>query len=207
MALTVGVDSYCDYSTLVGHLVDLGFGSFVDSNDQATIESAARMAVLTMENLVEWRGAKVEKSQALAFPRTGRDASGVAFSGTPAQVVDCEVLLTGAAEGGPLFSTAGACCRNTLGIALWLSGCPDHAAARAEQGMALARRLAHPFTLGIALTFGCYVRLLRRDRPEAERLSRELVELCVGRAFPSTSPRAASSRGRCGRPTARTRRR
>jgi class 3 adenylate cyclase len=79
---------------------------------------------------------------------------------------------------------AGACCRNTLGIALWLSGCPDHAAARAEEGMALARRLAHPFTLGIALTFGCYVRLLRGDRPEAERLSREVVELCLGQGIP-----------------------
>ena len=79
---------------------------------------------------------------------------------------------------------AGACCRNTLGIALWLAGCPDEASARAEQGVTLARRLAHPFTLAIALTFGCYVSLLRGDREETERLSRELVELCVGQGIP-----------------------
>jgi hypothetical protein len=107
VTLTVGVDSYCDYPTLDGRLVDLGYGDFLDSNDQATIESAARMAVLTMETMVEWRGSKLEESQGLAWPRTGQDASGVAFSGTPAQVVDCEVLLTGAAEAGPLFSTGG----------------------------------------------------------------------------------------------------
>jgi hypothetical protein len=50
--------------------------------------------------------------------------------------------------------------------------------------VALARRLAHPLTLAIALTFGCYVRLLRGDRAEAQRLSRELVELCLGQGIP-----------------------
>jgi hypothetical protein len=107
VSLTAGVDSYCDYSTLVGRLVDLGYGAFVDSNDQAVIESAARMAVLTMESMVEWRGTKSAADQTLAWPRTGQDAGGVAFSGTPGQVIDCEVMLTAAAEGGPLFLTGG----------------------------------------------------------------------------------------------------
>ena len=107
VTLTVGLDSYCDYSTLVGRLVDLGFGSFVDTSDQAAIESAARTGVLTMETMVEWRGAKADPAQALQWPRSGTDRDGLAFSGTPAQVVDCEVLLTGAHEAGPLFSTGG----------------------------------------------------------------------------------------------------
>ena len=79
---------------------------------------------------------------------------------------------------------AGACCRNTLGITLWLSGFPDQAAARVEEGVALARRLAHPFTLAITLAFASWVRLLRGDREEAERLSRELVELCAEQGIP-----------------------
>jgi methenyltetrahydromethanopterin cyclohydrolase len=50
---------------------------------------------------------RVEQSQPLAWPRTGQDAAGLPFSGTPAQVVDCEVLLTGAHEAGPLCLTGG----------------------------------------------------------------------------------------------------
>jgi len=50
--------------------------------------------------------------------------------------------------------------------------------------VAHARRLAHPFTLAIALTSECYVRLLRGDRAEAERLSRALIELCSGQVIP-----------------------
>jgi hypothetical protein len=107
VALTVGLDSYCDYSTLVGRLVDLGFGSFVDSNDQAVLESAARMATLTLDHMVEWRGAKTDPAQVLQWPRVGTDRDGLPFDGTPGPVVDCEVLLTGAAEGGPLFLTGG----------------------------------------------------------------------------------------------------
>jgi hypothetical protein len=107
MALVVGTDSYCDYSTLTDRLLDLGYGSFVDGNDQAIIESAARMAVLTMENMVEWRGTKTDPAQALQWPRIGTDRDGLPFDGTPAQVVDCEVLLTGAHEAGPLFGTGG----------------------------------------------------------------------------------------------------
>jgi hypothetical protein len=107
VALTVGADSYCSYDALVGRLLDLGYGSFVDSNDQVVIESAARMAVLTMESMVSWRGAKVDPAQALQWPRVLADAAGVAFAGTPGQVVDGQVLLTAAHEAGPLFSTGG----------------------------------------------------------------------------------------------------
>jgi class 3 adenylate cyclase/tetratricopeptide (TPR) repeat protein len=79
---------------------------------------------------------------------------------------------------------AGVCCRNTLGLTLWLSGSPDRAAARVEEGLALARRLAHPFTLAITLAFASWVRLLRGDRKEAQRLSRELIELCAEQGIP-----------------------
>ena len=79
---------------------------------------------------------------------------------------------------------AGVCCRNTLGMTLWLSGSPDRAAARAEEGIALARRLAHPFTLAITLAFASWVRLFRGDLEETGRLTRELSELCTGQGIP-----------------------
>ena len=79
---------------------------------------------------------------------------------------------------------AGVCCRNTLGVTLWLSGSPDRAAARVEEGLALARRLAHPFTLAITLAFASWVRLFRGDRKEAEPLNRELIELCAEQGIP-----------------------
>jgi predicted ATPase len=65
-----------------------------------------------------------------------------------------------------------------------LSGFPDRAAARVEEGVALARRLAHPFTLAITLAFASWVRLFRSDRKDAERLSRELTELCAEQGIP-----------------------
>jgi class 3 adenylate cyclase len=79
---------------------------------------------------------------------------------------------------------AGACCRNTLGITLWLSGSPDRAAARSEEGVALARKLAHPLTLAITLAFASWVRLVRGDREEVGLLSCELIELCAGQGIP-----------------------
>lgn len=79
---------------------------------------------------------------------------------------------------------AGACCRNTLGITLWLLGCPDQAAARADEGVALARRLSHPFTLAATLGFASWVRLFRGDHGEAALLSHELIDLCTGQGMP-----------------------
>jgi predicted ATPase len=50
--------------------------------------------------------------------------------------------------------------------------------------VALARKLAHPFTLAVSLVLSSWVRFFRGDRGEAGLLSRELVELCTGQGIP-----------------------
>ena len=91
---------------------------------------------------------------------------------------------------------AGACCRNTLGITLWLSGSPDRAAARAEEGVALARRLAHPFTLAITLAFGVLGPAPAR-RPGGDRAAEPGARRAVRRAGHSRLHRRRPHPGGC----------
>jgi predicted ATPase len=47
---------------------------------------------------------------------------------------------------------AGVCCRYTAGLAAWLTGLPDTALDRAAESVLLAEKLAHPYSLALALT-------------------------------------------------------
>jgi predicted ATPase/transcriptional regulator with XRE-family HTH domain len=55
---------------------------------------------------------------------------------------------------------------------LWCLGYPQQALERSQQGIALAERVAHPFSLAFALAFGAMVRLFRRE-PEPARATAE----------------------------------
>jgi predicted ATPase/transcriptional regulator with XRE-family HTH domain len=55
---------------------------------------------------------------------------------------------------------------------LWCLGYPQQAVERSQQGIALAERIAHPFSLAFALTFGAMVHLFRRE-PEPARATAE----------------------------------
>jgi hypothetical protein len=107
VSLTVGLDSYCDLATLQDRLMALGYGDFLDVHDQSAIESFARQAVLVLDTMVTWRGAKAEPDQPLQWPRTGTDRDGLAFDGTPGAIVDAEVMLCAAAADGPLLGSTG----------------------------------------------------------------------------------------------------
>src|SRR5262245_49667638 len=48
--------------------------------------------------------------------------------------------------------------------ALWVLGYPARAAARMREGLALARSLAHPFSLAHSYRFGAAFHLSRRER-------------------------------------------
>jgi class 3 adenylate cyclase/predicted ATPase len=53
--------------------------------------------------------------------------------------------------------------RTTEGIVSWLLGYPDHALDQSNQGLPLARELAHPFSLAHALHVSALVHQLRRE--------------------------------------------
>jgi tetratricopeptide (TPR) repeat protein len=61
----------------------------------------------------------------------------------------------------------GVACRSWLGWTQWLRGTPDRAVASAEEAIALAERLGHPFTLDFAHLAAATVRLSRGEPGQA----------------------------------------
>jgi class 3 adenylate cyclase/tetratricopeptide (TPR) repeat protein len=61
----------------------------------------------------------------------------------------------------------GACARLLGSWAEWLLGYPDKALASIADSLALAERIAHPFTLSLALTFSAVLHLNRREPERA----------------------------------------
>jgi class 3 adenylate cyclase/predicted ATPase len=72
----------------------------------------------------------------------------------------------------------GVCARYVGAQAEWLLGYPEKALASVADALALGERIAHPFTLSIALTFASVVHLNRRE-PERARLQLEAAEALV----------------------------
>ena len=69
-------------------------------------------------------------------------------------------------------------------MTLWLLGYPDQAERRAQESLAFARELRHPFTLAFCLTgFGFY-HWLRGDYPAAEKALEESLAVCREHGFP-----------------------
>src|SRR5262249_42393939 len=68
-------------------------------------------------------------------------------------------------------------------MTLWLLGYPDQAEVRAQESLAFARELRHPFTLAFCLTgFGFY-HWLSSDYPAAEKTLEESLALCREHGF------------------------
>ena len=54
-------------------------------------------------------------------------------------------------------------CRAYAGVTLWHLGYPDQALQRSHEALALAREVAHPFSLGMALFFAAWVHQCRQE--------------------------------------------
>src|SRR5215813_10198762 len=65
----------------------------------------------------------------------------------------------------------GACALLLGAWAEWLLGYPEKALASSADSISLAERIAHPFTLGLALTFGAVLHLNRREPERALSLA------------------------------------
>ena len=54
-------------------------------------------------------------------------------------------------------------CRAYAALTLWCLGYPDQALQRSHEAVTLARELAHPFSLGVALCFAAILHQFRRE--------------------------------------------
>lgn len=79
----------------------------------------------------------------------------------------------------------GMCCRIFAAYALWYLGYPDQARQRAQEAIDLAREVAHPFSLAMALTLAAEVRLLCRNHEVAQVYLQEALALSKAHGFTS----------------------
>jgi len=66
----------------------------------------------------------------------------------------------------------------------WFLGRPDQALATAQEAMALARRVEHPFSLATALAFAAVFHFMRGERDATREYAEETIALCDRLGFP-----------------------
>jgi hypothetical protein len=66
-----------------------------------------------------------------------------------------------------------------LAVAEWLAGMPERAARTSGEALEIARRVAHPLSLNLALAMAALQRVLARDWETTEALAAELREAGV----------------------------
>ncbi|MCP4662173.1 MAG: AAA family ATPase [bacterium] len=79
---------------------------------------------------------------------------------------------------GLIAADGGVASRSFLALALWHLGFPDRALAASVAAIGRARRIAHPFSVAVALAFGAWLHVYRRE----EELMREHAEELLGLA-------------------------
>jgi class 3 adenylate cyclase/predicted ATPase len=90
----------------------------------------------------------------------------------------------------------GVCSRNFAAHTLWFLGYPDQALAMVRDALALARQLAHPYSLAVAQLYGAMVHLECGQRQAAEDLANASVTLSAEHGFAALLPRGLILRGR-----------
>jgi predicted ATPase len=98
----------------------------------------------------------------------------------------------------PVFRIAqdpGVACRSYLALSLWLLGFPDQALARAEDGLALALELKHPFSVGYARCWLAWACQFRRDAAYVHEQADAAVALAIEQGFTLWAAKATIHRG------------
>jgi predicted ATPase len=90
---------------------------------------------------------------------------------------------------------AGVACRLFLARALWFLGVPDRALETVEAGLALAHRLAHPYSLAFALTWAAVLHVFRREFGAARRRSDTAIGIACEHRMPLWLAQATMCRG------------
>jgi len=98
----------------------------------------------------------------------------------------------------PVFRSAqdpGVACRSYSALCLWLLGFPDQALARAQDGLALALELKHPFSVVFARCWLAWVSKLRRDVSNVREQAEGALTLATEQGFPIWAAKATIHRG------------
>jgi predicted ATPase/class 3 adenylate cyclase len=153
---------------------------------RADLETAYRLAgeLQTIATQANEAPLRLEAQRALGTTRFWQGAFSEALAHFDAQT---GILSTDASKPGNLT----AYCQDTrvaalanAGCVLWLLGYPDQALERAHRALALAKRLAHPFSQAYALHFLGTVLQLRGDRRTTRRHADAGIALCETYGFP-----------------------
>ncbi len=72
----------------------------------------------------------------------------------------------------------GVCAHGFAGFVQWFLGRPDTAADEARQAIALAERLAHPFTMSLALSMASWVHQSRREPERTIDIAERAIAVC-----------------------------
>jgi TOMM system kinase/cyclase fusion protein len=75
------------------------------------------------------------------------------------------------------------CCQDYAAFTLWVLGYPDQAREQSYEALRLAQELAHPFTLGNALTFAALLHQFRREGRAAQSQAEAAMTLCSEQGF------------------------
>ncbi|HEU5219652.1 MAG TPA: protein kinase [Gemmatimonadales bacterium] len=89
-----------------------------------------------------------------------------------------------ASDAGLYGYDSGMACLSFLALTLWYLGYPDQARQRAEEALALARRLGRPAGIAQTMFFTAWVHQLRGDVPIALAQTEELIALTDEHGFP-----------------------
>ena len=84
----------------------------------------------------------------------------------------------------PIGIDPGVVCLSYSALALWQLGRPRQALDRSHEALGLARDLAHPQSLALALVWAAWLRQLRREGQPAREHAEAAVTLCAEQGFP-----------------------
>jgi predicted ATPase len=68
-------------------------------------------------------------------------------------------------------------------LTLWLLGYPEQALKRSQEALTLARELAHPFSLAVALCLAAWLHQCRREGQRTHEQAEAAITLCTDQGF------------------------
>jgi predicted ATPase len=90
---------------------------------------------------------------------------------------------------------AGVACRAYGALTLWWLGYPERALRQSHEAVTLARKLGHPFSLGIALVFAAWLHQFRREGPQTHEWAEAAIALVAEHKFAALLAQGTIYRG------------